>query len=392
MRIIFVLNNMYPNGRASSARVRQYGKGFVNNGVETLVLMPWARIPFHSKKINPDSGVDQYGVQYKSMAGSSRRNCFFLIRKSQDLFGPWRTLRWLKKNLRKDDFVIIYEGEPTWYKEVVALCKKKRIKVGIELNEYPYGTGIETSVSIQKREIMLKEIFPNLDFILCISQELVLLAKQYTNIKGIIKVPIMVEEQLMAHDIAPKVPYIVHTGSLTEQKDGIVGMIKAFGIATTMIDKQFKIILTGDIEESPQKEELKTIIKKYGIENRVIFTGWVDNEKLRALQKNCFLTIINKNINQQNRYCFSTKLSEYCSFARPIIITSYGEATCYLKDGFNAMIIAPHHPEQIAEKIVYALTHPDEMRRMGEEAFKLTLKEFNCEHQARLILKHLKKL
>jgi hypothetical protein len=65
------MNNMYPNGKASSARVREYGKGFIKNGVETIVLMPQPRIPYNQKKINPDNGIDGTGVKFQNMSGNS---------------------------------------------------------------------------------------------------------------------------------------------------------------------------------------------------------------------------------------------------------------------------------------------------------------------------------
>ena len=70
------------------------------------------------------------------------------------------------------------------------------------------------------------------------------------------------------------------------------------------------------------------------------------------------MVIYNKYDTQQNSYCFSTKLSEYLSFSRPVITTTIGEANNYFKDGVNAFIVEPHKPELIADKIVYACSHP----------------------------------
>lgn len=101
------------------------------------------------------------------------------------------------------------------------------------------------------------------------------------------------------------------------------------------------------------------------------------------------MVIYNKYDTQQNRYCFSTKLSEYLSFSRPVITTTIGEANNYLKDGVNALIVEPHKPELIADKIVYAFSHPEEAEKMGKEGYKLTKKEFNCVYQAKRIIDNL---
>lgn len=392
MRIIFILDNSYPNGKASAARVREYGKGFVDNGVETLVWMPVPRQRYQDAGVqNPQTkGTDGNGVQFSCISGASKRNKNFFIRQMQDLYGYTLTLLRILTCCRKDDYVVIYEGTPRWYKLCVKAVHMTKAKCGIELNELPYGTGRETERTKAARKVMLEKIFPKVDFIWAISEALYELAKRYAPQAKITKIPIMVEGQLEGADFPKqKVPYIFHSGSLYEQKDGICGMLEAFGIACQKLDAPIEYILTGKLEDSPHADELKQIITKYGIAGKVKFVGYLDLPTLRKYQKNCLLTIINKYDTQQNRYCFSTKLSEYLSFSRPVITTTVGEANHYLKDGENAFIVEPHKPELIAEKIVYAVNHPDETARIGNAAHELTEKQFDCVYQTKRILQGL---
>ena len=390
MRIIFILDNLYPNGRASSARVREYGKGFVDNGVETLVWLPAPRQPYQDTNVlNPViKGEDERGVKYEYISGSSKRNKNIFIRQLQDIYGYTSTILRIASRCHKSDYVVIYEGSPRWYKWCVRAAKFSGAKCGIELNELPYGTGKETETTKRKRKIMLRKIFPKLDFVLAISESLSNLAKKHAPQALTITVPVMVEGQLEGGELPEqKVPFIFHSGTLYEQKDGICGMLEAFGMACQKLKEPIEYILTGNIEDSPHAEELKCIIQKYAIADKVKFIGYLDLPTLRRYQKHCFLTIINKYDTQQNRYCFSTKLSEYLSFSRPVITTTIGEANKYLKDGLNAFVVAPHRPELIADKIVYAVERPEETMRIGKEGHKLTEKEFNCNYQAKRIIK-----
>lgn len=392
MRIIFILDNLYPNGKASSARVREYGKGFVENGVEVKVWIPAPRQPYcETKTLNPNvKGTDENGVEYEYIAGTSKRHRNIFVRQLQDFYGYTSTLIRLMTKCRKDDYVVIYEGCPKWYRLCLMAVRLAGAKCGIELNELPYGTGKETEKTKKYRKIMLEKIFPQLDFVWAISESLYKLAKQYAPKAKIIKVPIMVEGQLDGKDFSEQqMPYIFHSGTLYEQKDGICGMLEAFGIAYQQLEIPIEYILTGQLEQSPHAEELRAIIKKYGMEKQVKFVGYLDMPTLRKYQKNCFLTIINKYDTLQNRYCFSTKLSEYLSFSRPVITTTVGEANNYLKNGVNAFIVEPHRPELIAEKIVYAVNHPQETKTIGEEGHKLTEKEFDCVYQTKRIIDEL---
>lgn len=392
MRIIFILDNLYPNGRASSARVREYGKGFVVNGIDTLVWMPAPRQPFTDNGVlNPIlKGTDDNGVKYEYVSGASKRHKNIFIRQLQDLYGYTSTLFKILTKCKKDDCVVIYEGGPMWHKMCLKVAHWAGARCGIELNELPYGTSEETEKTKRDRKFMLEKIFPKLDFIWAISDSLYQLARQYAPQAKIIKVPILVEGQLEGSDFSEqKVPYIFHSGTLYEQKDGICGMLEAFGMACQKLDTPIMYILTGTLEQSPHAKELKQIITKYNIADKVKFVGYLDLQTLRKYQKNCFLTIINKYDTQQNRYCFSTKLSEYLSFSRPVITTTVGEANNYLKDNVNAFVVEPHKPELIAEKIVYAVERPKETAAIGREGHKLTEIEFDCKYQTRRILNKL---
>ena len=394
MRIIFILDNLFPNGKASTARVRSYGKGFVSNGVKVKVILPVPRQKHSAKHINPKAkGIDDNGVEYVHTVGTCMRNRYALVRKLQDVYGYTLTLLSILFKTHKDDFYIIYEGSPLWHRLCVATVHMVGAKVGIELNELPFGTGRETAATIHKRKVMLARVFPRLDFILAISEPLAILGRKYAPQAKVVKVPIIAEGHLEGEDFKePHVPYLFHSGSLFEQKDGICGMIEAFGIACQHLKQPLEYVLTGELCQSPHAKEIEAIIKKYNIEDRVKFVGYLDMSTLHRYQKNCLLTIINKYDTQQNKYCFSTKLSEYLSFSRPVITTTIGEANYYLKNGVNAFIVEPHSPKQIAEKIVYIYEHPAEARRIGEEAHKLVEKEFDCSYQTARIIKVLNQM
>lgn len=394
MRVIFILDNLYPNGKASASRVRSYGKGFISNGIEMQVLLPVPRQRYYETKINPfKQGIDQNGVSYKYMAGASRRSKYVIVRKIQDVWGYVFTLIWLLFKGKQDDYIVIYEGAPLWYYLCVLVAHIKHLKVGIELNELPYGTGMETKSTKRKRKLILSRVFPKLDFIFAISDPLVALSREYAKSAIIIKVPIIVEGELQGGDFeTQRPPYIFHSGTLYEQKDGICGMIEAFGIACQQVNSSLEFILTGELKQSPHAEKIEEIVHRYHIEDKVKFVGYLDVPTLRKYQKNCCLTIINKYDTQQNKYCFSTKLSEYLFFSRPVITTTIGEANNYLKDNVNALIVAPHKPDLIAEKIIYLIRHPQEAKRIGSAGHQLVEKEFNCVYQTKQIIDLLKTL
>lgn len=375
---------------ASTTRVHAYGKGFKNQGREVHVLLPISLEPHGSKQLNTQSeGVDENGVYYKYMSGSSLRGNNIIQRQINDQYGYCNTLLYLIKQLRKDDQVIIYEGGWFWQLMCIITVHLKGAKVAMELNELPYVFGQQTKKMIAKRERMMKHVFPKYDQFIVISDTLQQLAQQYAPQAKIIKVPIIVEDlSESTYDEKSPIdkPYILHTGTLNQSKDGILGLIEAFGKACQQTDIPIQYLFTGYLEKSPQRDYIKKLLVKYQIENRVKFLGYLDEKELRHYQRHCDLCIINKYKTLQNKYCFSTKLGEYLAFARPVIITNVGEAMNYLEDGKNAYIVEPNDTDSMANKILEILTHPVEAEKIGKAGQEVAKNIFNCDIQAQRLI------
>lgn len=94
------------------------------------------------------------------------------------------------------------------------------------------------------------------------------------------------------------------------------------------------------------------------------FTGIVDRQTLEELRRNCALCIVNKPSNAQNDYNFPTKLTELLPEGVPLIVSRTGEPARYFRDGENAHVVEANDAEQIADRIVRILGHPEETARI----------------------------
>lgn len=385
MTVYFVMKNMYPNGKASTARVRSYTKGLTECGIKCKVIIPISTEKYGLPPINTIAEGYHENVYFKYITNSPQRKSNVIKRQFSDLYGYIKTLLYLKRNLQKEDIVIVYEGGVLWHKMVANITHFTHCKVIMELNEYPFGTGAETFKIKKQRKRMLNNIFPLYDGFLTISENLTKLVNKYAPHSKVLKVPIIIDNIQKSELPNSDEKYIFHSGSLTEQKDGILGAIEAFGIACNQIETPLKYYMTGNIKDSPHATEIQDLITKYNLSDKLIFTGYLNEYELRKYQKNCILTIINKYETQQNKYCFSTKLGEYLALKRPVIITKVGEATFYLNDN-NAFIVSPGNPQLIAKKIIEIINNPQKSNEIASEGYKLTLKEFNYKYQAQRII------
>lgn len=379
MKVYIVTGEPFPHAMAATARIKCYAKAIIERGVECEVMIyrRTERYGFIPKNTE-GKGITE-GVPFFYIGGTPLRASKVFIRQLNDIIDKWNTIRYLSEKLDRGDVVLGYMGhEFSLVNRIISTAHKKGAIYVRDLCELPYGTGAETSVAIRGREKILHRQFPRLDGVIPISDTLQKLAQQYTSSEcKFLKIPIMVDYEkyeLPNYSNEVDVPYIFHSGTLYEQKDGILGMIEAFGIACQKINFPVKFISTGRIENSPYSKEITVLIDKYGLHESLIFTGYLSDIELKDYLSRASLTIINKYRTQQNRYCFSTKIGEYLAASKPVIITRVGEAMNWLTDKENAYIIEPEDTDALANAIVHVFQNREEARQIGIAGQKV------CQH------------
>lgn len=366
MKVLIITSDAFPNGMASVNRIKCYAKALISAGVECKVLVYTRTERYGVKAKNIEGQGIADGIPFEYMGGTPLRASNVFIRQVNDRLDKWKLLRYLNEYLDNGDVVYSYGGSSDYLPYVSKVVHRHGALLFSELCELPYGTGAETASAVRNRQKMLLRCFPLLDGTICISDALLDLAKHYTasGCKNV-KVPILVDfERYDQSDKSSEAdfPYIFHSGTLYEQKDGILGMIEAFGKALQMTDVQLKFISTGKLDNSPHAAEIKALTSKYNLEGKLIFTGYLSNEELRDYLAKATMVIINKYPTQQNKYCFSTKLGEYLASEKPVIITNVGEAMNWLEHNQSAYVIDHSDTDQLRDAIV-RLAEDEELRR-----------------------------
>ena len=370
MKVYILTGEPFPNGMAATNRIKCYARAINEGGLDCEVIV-FRRTEVYGKEPKNTKGEGEYHeVPFRYIGGTPLRGSNVFIRQINDRIDVLRTEDYLRKHLTKGDILFLYIGTNV---EIMLKFMKVAHKKGAfcvrDLCELPYGTGIKNGKKIQLREKVLNEQFPQLDGIISISDALQNLAKKYSQpLCRYMKVPIMVDfDNYYLPDRSEKaeVPYIFHSGTLYQQKDGILGMIEAFGIALRKTGLPAKLISTGDLNMSPHKDEINDLIAKYHLDNHVFFTGYISDNELKDYLSKAQMVIINKYRTQQNHYCFSTKLGEYLAAAKPVIITNVGEVMNWLENGKSAYIVESEDAEALANAIVHIFTNPKESHLIG---------------------------
>lgn len=397
MKIYIVTTEAFPNGMAATNRIICYAKALKMAGLGVEVINFQRTENFGRVNRNTMSLGVAEGISFRYIGGTTLRHKNPFIRKFNDWRDQRETITYLKKNLSKGDIIFLYcGGDVDFSLKLIEIANKKNAYIIRDLCEYPYGTGAETKNAMFKRKVSLEIQFPRLDGFVCISEPLIELARKYGSPNArYVKVPILVDwKRYYMEDKSSEaeIPYIFHSGTLYEQKDGILGMIEAFGKAVSRLDGNIQFVLTGTLGQSPHKLEIERLIRQYNIADKVTFTGYLSTDDLQDKLSKASLVIINKYQTQQNHFCFSTKLGEYLAAAKPVIITQVGEAMNYLENGKNAIVVPPEDNDALAEAIIDAFNNRDKIKQIGRNGQVVCKNNFDYRIQSAILVDFLRSL
>lgn len=331
MKVLIVVDSQYPNPGAGSKRISNYVKALSleKNEVKIMPIIirsQFKHLPLFLSPIIP-------------------------------IMAFWKVL----VNSGKEEVIYIYGFGWVGQLMIILASKIRGKAVGIEVCEKPY------SILGSRRDILLKYIYPFHHFLLrnivfklidgfiviseALSDYVIGLKKK----KAIIlKIPILVDFAHYQKSIKePRCdkPFLLHTATVNDHKDGMLNVFKAFARLVTEDKLSLHFYLTSNTMLPIIRDEIESIIESKKIGHYVHFVGDLDEDTLLGYQKTCALVVINKIDSEQNRYNFSTKIGEYLALGKPIITTRIGEVNNYLVDRESCLYIEPGNIDQIVTSI-----------------------------------------
>lgn len=343
MKVFIITETSFPHGFAATSRIRCYAKSIIGEGVECVVI-PYSRTE-KTKAIDKPSSGNYEGIPYYYISHNNVFHSNPIVRKIVFIHDCFRVLVKMLYSIDKGDVVLLYHTYLVFAPLLALVTHFKKGHIFTDVCELPYGVSEqETSWMRFKRKVLFKCVFPHIDGFISISQNLTNLIRVKCHNARVLQIPILVEYNkfnINSTQNGENAPYIFHAGKHEEIKDGFVSMIEAFCRCCINPDFKGRFVSTGKLEGTMHEKEIVDIINKYSAWDRVEFTGILSETELKKFLNNATMVIINKKENNQNKYCFPTKLGEYMAAGKPIIITDYGEAANWLTHGVDSFIV-PH--------------------------------------------------
>jgi|SRR5271157_552542 len=162
-------------------------------------------------------------------------------------------------------------------------------------------------------------------------------------------------------------PMLLFVGRMITQK-GIPYLIEAM---PPVLEKHpgTKLLLIG---RGNALEGLRKKVKDMGLEDRVIFSGYMTEEMLKESYGTCDLFVL-----PSVWEVLPIAILEAMSSSKAVVCTSAGGDAELVEDGLNGYVVPMRDPGKLAEKINALLDDPEKRAKMGLEGRKRAEEEFD---------------
>jgi glycosyltransferase involved in cell wall biosynthesis len=358
-RKIVLITSRFPYGGASANLLRYFTMALAieNNDVE--VILPTGC--YYGNKI--DVNEKKYGeiesIKYRHLGFINHPKNYIgkILDNLLGLILPFFFL--LNKTVKKDlDTIIVYDT--FWfsmlsYLIIKMILRKELVVILPEFYEKPKSKFISLSLlNWYSFHLSIKFLVRHADKFIVLSSYLnEYLITRLKKPKDILIMPNLNDpKRFEISDIIPFKPgkiTIGYVGTPTK-KDGILDLIKSFGVLNKTC-KETHLLIIGDITNGNSIiKDLKNYATKVGAkEDCITFTGLKSHTQIPELLLSCQILALTRPNGIFAEAGFPTKLGEYFSCKKPVLITRVGDIPKYFKDEDQVILAEPENIQSIVD-------------------------------------------
>jgi len=178
------------------------------------------------------------------------------------------------------------------------------------------------------------------------------------------------------------------------KKYGILDSDKVFGIVGRIVDwkghLQFleavnlvlkkmdgvKVLIIGDISDgrADYLDEVKSLISKYGMQEKVIITGYIEEvHNATALLD----LLVHCSIEPEP---FGLVITEAMIMSIPVVASNTGAPGEIIDEGETGYLVDPYDSEKLSQRILEILTDNELAKKMGDKAREVAVQKYSIEN------------
>lgn len=121
-----------------------------------------------------------------------------------------------------------------------------------------------------------------------------------------------------------------------------------------------------------QEKKLKNLATTEGVQDKVIFTGFLSGEDKWTMLMHCDIFVLPSVLE-----AFGITPIEAMACGKPVITTNIGSFKEIVRNNKTGILVRLHSPNDIAKAITFLFNNPERRQTMGEEAKKYVKKNFS---------------
>ncbi|MEI8201410.1 MAG: glycosyltransferase [Bacteroidota bacterium] len=162
---------------------------------------------------------------------------------------------------------------------------------------------------------------------------------------------------------------IGYTGNPT-RKDGILDLIKSFSILNKKFPNTHLLVIGDRTNGESLVPQLLQYATENGSEKNITFTGLVAFSKIPELLNSCQILALTRPNGVFAEAGFPTKLGEYFSCKKPVLITKVGDIPRYFTNHEQVVLADPENIESIVKGFEAIITDNALSNRLGLSGYK----------------------
>lgn len=166
----------------------------------------------------------------------------------------------------------------------------------------------------------------------------------------------------------PEEKIVLFVGRLVYEK-GIHVLIGAVPKILEKVNAKFIVVGNGYMKDS-----LSEHVKRIGLAHKVLFTGFVDDETLRNLQKCADVSVVPSLFEP-----FGIVALEAMAAKSPVVVSDTGGLSEIVEHDVTGVKVYPNNPDSLAWGVTRVLLDEDYANRLRENAYCMVLEKFNWE-------------
>jgi glycosyltransferase involved in cell wall biosynthesis len=175
-------------------------------------------------------------------------------------------------------------------------------------------------------------------------------------------------------------PYftLTYVGHLNDTHRGIHTVIEAMALLKDDIP-ELRFIAAGAYRE-PYRQLLDGLIKEAGLQDRVQFTGWLDETQFATYIEAADICLCPHLVNDHTNATFPNKVYLYHLFKKPIIVSNAVPLQRYIGNTQGGAIFRSGDAHMLADIIRMLYMRPEMRREMAMNGYKAVMEHYNWKY------------